>query len=137
MFLTTCFSPHPHPPPHLFSCILGFNFTTENHKRMSYWQFLHSMGLLRREGTPISYDVWLKSSFFLVFKTSFELENYSGMAHDRIFQTPYGANQPYNLYIRFKTPTTHVLRATVLYRVPRTLQINSLREGFLSHGLEQ
>ena len=131
------FSYLPLHPPTPFLLLSGFNFTSENHKRMSYWQFLHSMGLLRREGTPISFDVWQKSSFFLIFKTSFELENYSGLVHDRIIQTPYGANQPYNLYIRFKTPTTHVLRATVLYRVPRTLQINSLREGFLSHGLEQ
>ena len=82
-------------------------------------------------------DTWLNSSFSLPFKTSFELGSYSGLAAERIKQKPIGANDKYNLYLKFSKATTYVIRVVVFYRVQRYIQINHQRNVFKSHELEQ
>ena len=82
-------------------------------------------------------DVWLKSAFMLNFKTSFELDRFSQSANERIFQSPLTANGPTSIYVRFAAPLTEVLRMTVVYRCPRQVQLDSTRDCFLSHTIDQ
>ena len=98
---------------------------------------LEASGKLSPKGADISMDTWLTSSFHLPFKTSFELESYSGLAAERIKQQPIGANDKYSLYLKFAQATTYVIRVIVFYRVQRYIQINSQRNVFKSHELEQ
>ena len=97
------------------SDIPGYNFSSDHHKRMSYLNFLDSAGLLRPEGSPISFDKWLKSQFMLVFRTSFELGRFNATAADNIIQSPFAANQSYHLYLRFAAPLAQTLRVIMFF----------------------
>ena len=119
------------------SDIPGYNLSDEAHQQMSYFVLLDSLGLFRKDGTPIKIKTWLNSQFFLAFKTSFENDRFSSAAADRILQRSMTTNSPTNLYVRFEVPTTYVVRITLFYRCLRRLQINHAREAFLSHVLEQ
>ena len=98
---------------------------------------LETSNKLNQDGADLGMETWLKSSFHLPFKTSFELGNYSGLAAERIKQRPIGVNDKYNLYLKFSKATTYVIRVVVFYRVQRYIQINHQRNVFKSHELEQ
>lgn len=88
-------------------------------------------------GSDLTLDSWLKSSFHLPFKTSFELESFDGAIGDRVQQSPINPNGKYSLYLKFSKATTYVIRVVVFYRVQRYIQINHLKNVFKSHELEQ
>ena len=67
----------------------------------------------------------------------FELESFSGELGERVQQNPVNSNGKYSLYLKFSEATTYVLRIIVIYRCQRYLQINSSRNCFKSHELEQ
>ena len=94
------------------SDIPGYNFSTNHHMKMSYLNFLDSAGLLRPEGSPISFDKWLKSQFMLVFRTSFELGRFNASTAENVIQSPFAANQTYHLYLRFAAPLEQTLRVS-------------------------
>ena len=98
---------------------------------------LETCGKISPLGTDLSLDTWMDSSFFMVFKTTFEIDSYGGLAGERIKQQPIGQNSKYNLYLKFATATQYVIRVVVFYRVQRYIQINHLRNVFKSHELEQ
>lgn len=98
---------------------------------------LESCDKLSRLGADLDMETWLSSSFFLPFKTTFELNSYSGVTGERIQQKPIGQNDKYNLYLKFSAATTYVIRIVVFYRVQRYIQINAERSVFKSHELEQ
>lgn len=115
----------------------GYDFTDEHHRRMAYFTFLDSWGMITPAGASISQDVWEKSQFHLPFRLSFELDRFSGLASERVIQAPFAPYDHHNIYMKFKSPTTKVIRVCVFYRVVRRLQINQARDSFLSHSLDQ
>ena len=80
---------------------------------------------------------WLSSSFFLPFRTTFEIDSLSGGLSERVQQNPINSNGKYSLYLKFSEATTYVLCIICIYRCQRYLQINSSRNCFKSHELEQ
>ena len=98
---------------------------------------LETSNKLTPNGSDISLESWLGSSFHLPFKTSFELGSYSGLAAERIKQQPIGVNDKYSLYLKFSKATEYVIRVIVFYRVQRYIQISHQRNVFKSHELEQ
>ena len=127
----------PSLPAASLSDLNGYSFADLQHQRMSYYVFLDSLNLLRAQGAPITMNSWLNGNFMLVFKTSFELERYSDSFANKILSHPNTALNPTMLYLRFSEATTQTLRLTIMYRCLRRLQLNSNREGFLSHIIEQ
>ena len=127
----------PSLPAAELSDIQGYNFLDRDHQEMSYYVFLDALGLFRSEGSPISQNTWLESQFMLPFKTTFETDRFSSTAGDRVLQHPITNSSPTSLYVRFAKPTTYVVRVTCFYKCLRRLQINSSREAFLSHVIDQ
>ena len=105
----------------------GYNFSTEKHKRASYFTMLEQMGMIGEQGAQLSMERWLDSSFFLPFKLSARTsENqYSGVLGDRILHKPTLPNNgKSSLYLRFKDTTTYVLRVTIIYKQPGKVAID-------------
>ena len=115
----------------------GYDFTSEEGKRCSYLYFLDSTKKLNQEGSDIDMNTWLTSSFFLPFRTTFEIDSLSGGLSERVQQNPVNSNGKYSLYLKFSEATTYVLRIICVYRCQRYLQINNTRNCFKSHELEQ
>ena len=116
----------------------GYDFTSEEGKKCSYLYMLESCKKLNQQrGADLDMKTWLSSSFFLPFRTTFELESFSGELGERVQQNPVNSNGKYSLYLKFSEATTYVLRIVVIYRCQRYLQINSSRNCFKSHELEQ
>ena len=98
---------------------------------------LQTTNKLTSKGSDLDMNTWLTSSFFLPFKTSFEIDNFSEEARDRIKQSPINPYSKYLLYLKFEEETTYVIRVVAIYRCLRYIQINSERSVFKSHELEQ
>ena len=92
---------------------------------------------LTSKGSDLSMSTWLTSSFFLPFKTSFEIDSFSDEVRERIKQQPINPFSKYLLYLKFSTETTYVIRVVAIYRCLRYIQFNSERNVFKSHELEQ
>ena len=114
----------------------GYNLETDEKRLFSYHAMLEQTDQLNQDGSVISYDNWLKSSFFLPFKTSFEIDQFKGVASERISQNP-ACSSKYQLYLKFREPTSYVIRVTAVYTVHRQIQFNANRNCFKSHELEQ
>lgn len=82
-------------------------------------------------------DEWLRSSFFLSFKLSFEIDQIGAPLNDKIGQAPIATNQKHYLYLRFSAQNQKVLKVICFYRVRRYIQISNSKNCFKSHGLEQ
>lgn len=53
--------------------------------------------------TEFTRDQWLATSFFMNFKTSFEIDSFSKTTEERIQQNPInGSQSKYTLYLRFE-----------------------------------
>lgn len=79
----------------------------------------------------------LRSSFFLPFRLSFEIDQFGGPLSERISQAPIGTNQKHFLYLRFSSQNTKVLKVICFYRVRRYIQITKDRSVFKSHVTQQ
>ena len=83
------------------------------------------------------YHFRLRSSFFLPFKLSFEIDQFGAPLNDRICQAPIATNQKHFMYLRFSSQTLKVLKIICFYRVRRYIQITKERSVFKSHVTQQ
>lgn len=111
----------------LFSPLPGFDFTTEERKRASYYYVLTQFNKLNRQGSKdLDYDSWLTNRFILPFSLSGENMPKNDPAQ-KLEIKPIAPNNQFNLYLRFENPTQKVLRAVLIYSQLRSLAIESDR----------
>ena len=76
---------------------------------------MEGLGLISEEGTDLSQERWLDTSFCLPFKLSSELANYGPDLSEKILQKPIIPNGKYSLFLEFEEPTTYVIRYYYYY----------------------
>ena len=82
-------------------------------------------------------DEWLRSSFFLPFSLTWEIDQFGAPLSNKVFQAPVAPSTKHYMYCKFSTSNTKVLKILCWYRVRRYIQINHTRNVFRSHCLDQ
>ena len=88
----------------------GYSFENASKTRASYFVAMEAFGLISEEGTDLSQERWLDTSFCLPFKLSSELANYGPDLSEKVLQQPIIPNGKYSLFLEFEEPTTYVIR---------------------------
>ena len=88
----------------------GYQFSTEQQKICSYFVAMEGLGKVNENGCELSLDMFYDSSFFLPFKLSHELSNYSPDISDRVLMAPTIKNSRTRLFLEFNSATTYVIR---------------------------
>ena len=89
----------------------GYAFDDTSCFRASYFVAMEQVGLITQEGCDLPMDRWKDSSFFLPFKISPEVANYSADMSEKVLQRPIPNNSgKFALFLEFEEPTAYVLR---------------------------
>ena len=156
----------PPPPTIFFYFDKGYSFKTDKHIRASFLTLLDTIGKISEQGNDLTKDRWLDSSFFLgkknyllypkifntpkyfnkisfLFFTAFRLnastgENqYSGDLAERLIHAPTLGSGKASLFLKFKKPTTYVIRVTVLYRQAGSFILDAEKKCWKNYDIDQ
>ena len=118
----------------------GYDFSTDASKKASYFYVLHQFGKFNKDGSgSLPYDLWLKDKFLLPFCLSAN-NNVGGANANLMNKTQPRSISPSNdfsIYVKFRNPTSGVLRLTVVYSQLRALAIEHDRTTFKGYEAEQ
>ena len=88
----------------------GYMFSTLRQQTASYLCAMDTLGQLTENGTILSQERFMDTSFMLPFKMSYELNSYSPDTSQRVLQQHPVKNTKTHLYLEFKAATTYVIR---------------------------
>jgi hypothetical protein len=115
----------------------GYYFNSDWARKCSYLHILDSLGKLNEFGSAdLSKKAYYRDKFFMIFRTSPSINNYSPRDSNFIQQAHY-SNPKSILYLKFAAETTYTIRVTVLYSQSRSLTIDKDRLTFKDYDLDQ
>lgn len=119
----------------------GYDFSTTQGKKASYWYALSQFGKITARGTKdLPYNYWLTDRFLLPFCLSAE-NNLAGNPGpnlmNKIQPKSISPSNEFSLYLKFEEPTVTVLRAVIIYSQQRAIAIEHDRTSFKSYESDQ
>ena len=115
----------------------GYDFSTEDGKKASYWYALSQFGKLNNF-KEITYEHWYRDRFLLPFCLSAEHPQGPGPALlNRIQPRSMSPDNQFSLYLKFNAPTDKVLRVVLVYSQLRAISFEHDRTTFRSYEVDQ
>ena len=88
-----------------YSQLTGYDFSSNEKQKASFFYVLQQFGKLTKNGNKdFEFETWKKNRFILPFCLSGENPR-QDLSTQKIDLKPINTLNPYNLYLRFETPT--------------------------------